>query len=315
MVCLRHDQSKGTHGIGRSAGNTAYCLENKMQGLDFFKLILLSAIWGGSFLFMRVAAPEFGPVALIWFRVASGALILTPVLARRRVREELVRHPLKILLVSLFNAAIPWCLLAYAVLTLEAGFTSLLNAATPIFTALIGFFWLKLPLTRLQTLGLAVGMAGVTILAWGKLSFEPGGAGPAIVATLAATMSYGYISHFIKRHLHGLSPWTIAFGNLSSATVVLTPFLILHHPAQLPGGAALWCATALGVFSTAVAFILLFDILSRSGATAVTTVTFIIPVFGVLFGALFLGEDVTVRMITGMVVALTGAALTTKLIG
>lgn len=286
-----------------------------MSGLDFVKLIVLSAIWGGSFLFMRVASPEFGPIALIWFRVASATLILAPILARKRVRIELRRNPLKILLVSLFNAVIPWCLLAFAVLRLEAGFTSLLNAATPVFAALIGFLWLKLPLTRSQSLGLAVGLAGVTILAWGKLSFEPGGAGPAIVATLAATVSYGYISHFIKRHLQGLSPWTIAFGNLAFATAVLTPFLVLNLPEQLPGTPALWCAIALGVFSTAVAFILLFDILSRSGATAVTTVTFIIPIFGVLFGAVFLGEEVTVRMITGMIVALTGAALTTRLIG
>ncbi|MDF1755433.1 MAG: DMT family transporter [Verrucomicrobiales bacterium] len=285
-----------------------------MSPLDFVKLLLLSAIWGGSFLFMRIAAPEFGPFVLIWFRVAVAFLLLSPLLARKRVRKEVFGNPGKMMFVGIFNAALPWCLLAFAVLSLEAGFTSLLNAATPIFAAIIGFIWMKQPLTRWQTVGLILGICGVFILASDKLSLDSKGPILAIIATLGATICYGFISQYIKKDMSHLSPWSITIGNLMGATLILTPFAIGHLPESLPGTKAFVCATALGVLSTALAFVLLFDILSRSGATATTTVTFIIPIFGVLFGTLFLQEVVTARIIAGMLVAFAGAALTTKLL-
>lgn len=285
-----------------------------MSRLDFFKLILLAAIWGGSFLFMRVAAPELGPIVLVWLRVAIASLLFSPLLFKRSIFRELCANPGKMFIVGIFNAALPWCLLTYAVLSLEAGFTSLLNAATPIFAALIGFFWLRISLTRWQILGLIIGVSGVAILAGDQFSFEEGGSGPSILAALGATVSYGWVSQFIKRHMSDLSPWSITTGNLFTATLLLTPFAITRIPEHLPSWPAMGCAVALAVLSTALAFLLLFDLLSRSGATATTTVTFIIPIFGVLFGAIFLMEEVTMRIIAGMAVALTGAALTTKLI-
>lgn len=285
-----------------------------MSPLDFVKLLFLSAIWGGSFLFMRVAVPEFGPFALIWFRVAIAFAILAPVLAKRRVRKEIFENPGKMLFVGVLNAALPWCLLAYAVISLEAGFTSLLNAATPIFAAIFGFVWLKQPLTRWQVIGLCLGICGVFILASGKLSFGVDGPGLAILAALGATVCYGLISQYIKKEMSHLSPWSITIGNLLGATLILTPFAIFELPDTMPGHKALICAIALAVLSTAIAFILLFDILSRAGATATTTVTFIIPIFGILFGAIFLKEAVTMQILAGMAVAFTGAALTTKLL-
>ena len=285
-----------------------------MSVLDFFKLILLSAIWGGSFLFMRVAAPEFGPVVLVWLRVAIASLLFSPLLFKRSIRRELCANPVKMFVVGIFNAALPWSLLAYAVLSLEAGFTSLLNAVTPIFAALVGFCWLRIPLTRWQILGLMIGISGVAILAGDQLSFKEGGSGPSILAALGATICYGWVSQFIKRHMGDLSPWSITVGNLFTATLLMTPFAITRIPEQLPSWPSIGCAVALAVLSTAVAFLLLFDLLSRSGATSTTTVTFILPIFGVLFGAVFLMEEVTIRIIAGMAVALTGAALTAKLI-
>lgn len=263
---------------------------------------------------MRVAAPEFGPFVLVWLRAAIASLLFCPLLFKRSICKELCANPGKMFVVGIFNAALPWSLLTFAVLSLEAGFTSLLNAATPIFAALIGFFWLQIPLTRWQVLGLIIGIAGVAILAGDQLSFKEGGSGPAILAALGATISYGWVSQFIKRNMSDLSPWSITVGNLFTATLLMTPFAITRIPEQLPSWPSIGCAVALAVLSTAVAFLLLFDLLSRSGATATTTVTFIIPIFGILFGAVFLMEEVTIRIIIGMLVALTGAALTTKLI-
>ena len=136
-----------------------------MGGMDFIKLLILSAIWGGSFLFMRVAAPELGPLFLIWIRVVVATLFLSPFLLRKRVRKELSTNWGKMLFVGIFNAALPWCLLAFAVLKLEAGLTSLLNATTQICAAVVGFLWMRIPLTRWQVIGLIIGVAGVSILA------------------------------------------------------------------------------------------------------------------------------------------------------
>ena len=284
-----------------------------MTWSDFARLILLSAIWGGSFLFLRIAAPEFGPIPLIWTRVAGAVLVLSPLLASQQVRRELRENVGHLLVIGIFNAVLPWTLLAYAILSLEAGFTSLLNAATPIFAAVIGLVWLRRPLTRWQVLGLVLGLAGVAILSGDQLSFRPGGSGWAILAALAAAASYGFISHYTTRYLGKVSTRSLTMGNLITATVILTPMAWWTMPESIPSSPAIWSAAGLALLSTAVAFLLLFQILSRAGATATTTVTFIIPVFAILFGALVLGEKVTLRIGLGMLLVFAGAALATKL--
>lgn len=285
-----------------------------MHVSDFARLILLSAIWGGSFLFLRIAAPEFGPIPLIWTRVAGAVLVLSPLLASQQVRRELRENVGHLLVIGIFNAVLPWTLLAYAILSLEAGFTSLLNAATPIFAALIGLAWLRRPLTRWQILGLVLGLAGVAILSGDQLSFRAGGSGWAILAALAAAASYGFISHYTTRYLGKISTRSLTMGNLIAATVILTPMAWWKIPESIPSSPAIWSAAGLALLSTAVAFLLLFQILSRAGATATTTVTFIIPVFAILFGALVLGEKVTLRIGLGMLLVFAGAALATKLL-
>lgn len=281
---------------------------------DFARLILLSAIWGGSFLFLRIAAPEFGPFPLIWTRVAGAVLVLSPLLASKQVRRELRENVGHLVVIGIFNAVLPWSLLAYAILSLEAGFTSLLNAATPIFAALVGLVWLRQPLTRWQILGLVLGLSGVAILSGDQLSFRPGGSGWAILAALAAAASYGFISQYTTCYLSHVSTRSLTMGNLIAATVIITPMAWWTMPESIPSSPAIWSAAGLALLSTAVAFLLLFQILSRAGATATTTVTFIIPVFAMLFGALVLDEKVTLRIGLGMLLVFVGAALSTKLL-
>lgn len=285
-----------------------------MNVSDFARLILLSAIWGGSFLFLRIAAPEFGPFPLIWTRVTGAVLVLSPLLASKQVRLELRENVGHFLVIGIFNAVLPWSLLAYAILSLEAGFTSLLNAATPIFAALIGWVFLRQPLTRWQSLGLVLGLSGVAVLSGDQLSFRPGGSGWAILAALAAAASYGFISQYTTRYMGTVSTRGLTMGNLIAATVILTPMAWWTMPDSVPSSPAIWSAAGLALLSTAVAFLLLFQILSRAGATATTTVTFIIPVFAILFGALVLDEKVTLRIGLGMLLVFAGAALATKLL-
>ncbi len=281
---------------------------------DVIKLILLSAIWGASFLFMRITAPELGPFLTTFARVAIAAVALAPFLLRVKHRNALSSHKCSLFILGVFNSALPFSLLCWASLHLEAGFTSLLNATTPICAAVIGLLWLHIPLSRLQVLGLAIGLSGITILTGNQLDFSKDGAGWPIVAVLCATCCYAYAGHYAKIRLPEVSPLAVSAGSLLASTLALLPFAILFSPAQALGTGTIFSLLALGLLCTASAFILFFDLLKRNGATAATTVTFVIPVFGILWGSLFLAEEITSRMTLGMVVALLGTAFVTKLI-
>jgi drug/metabolite transporter (DMT)-like permease len=281
---------------------------------DAIKLILLSAIWGASFLFMRITAPELGPFLTTFARVAIAALALAPFLLRAEHRKALRSHKFSLLTLGIFNSAVPFSLLCWASLQLEAGFTSLLNATTPICAAVIGFWWLRIPLSRLQVGGLAIGLSGIAILTGNQLDFTRDGAGWPIVAVLCATCCYAYAGHYAKSRLPDVSPLAVSAGSLLASTLALLPFVFVFTPPQAPEAGTIFSVLALGLLCTAFAFILFFDLLKRNGATAATTVTFIIPVFGILWGSLFLQEEITNRMILGMAVALLGTAFVTKLI-
>jgi drug/metabolite transporter (DMT)-like permease len=281
---------------------------------DAIRLLLLSAIWGASFLFLRIAAPEFGPFPLIFIRIGGGALILLPFLLRPTARAVLARHKLPLLVQGFLNSALPFTLFGWAALSLEAGFMSLINASTPLFTALIGFLWLRLPLLRSQVLGLFIGLVGIAILTGVHFSFARGGLGWPILAVLAAACSYGVAGHYAKLKFTGVPPMVVSSGSLLFSSLLLAPLAIFSWPTALPGLPALASAAALAVICTALGFVLFFDVLSRTGATATATVTFVIPVFGVLWGALFLAERVTPRMLLGMAVALLGTSLVTRLL-
>ena len=281
-----------------------------MRPVDFFRLLLLSAIWGASFLLMRVAAPSFGPVPLIFLRVACAALFFLPLLLRQEVREQLLRHWRPLAVVGIFNSAVPFSLLAFSTLSLEAGFTSLLNATTPLFAAAVGAIWLRLALRRGQILGLVLGFSGVAILSWGHLSFHQGGTGWAIVASLVASLSYGASAHIVRRHLAGVPPMVVATGVMIAATLAILPLGLWLWPRTLPPASAWACAVALAVVCTALAYLLYFSLISRAGATNASTVTFIIPVFAILWGNLLLGEQLTAQIALGMGVILLGTAFT-----
>jgi drug/metabolite transporter (DMT)-like permease len=277
---------------------------------DIIDFVLLAAIWGASFLFMRVGAPEFGPFALIGLRSGIAALCLLPLVFIRDGFAPLRAAARPLAIVGITNAAIPFTLLAYAALSLTAGFSSLINAGTPLWAAAVGLIWLNATLTKQQWLGLALGVLGMAVLTWGKVDFKPGGSGLAVVAGVLATAAYGFSTHYAKKNLSGVSPMTVAAGSQTASALALLPLMLIFWPEKAPSLAAWAAALGLAALATAFALILYFRLIARLGGQKASTVTFLIPVFAVGWGALFLGETVTWPMILGGAIVLVGTALT-----
>jgi len=285
-----------------------------MRPRDVAELLLLAALWGGAFLFLRIGAPPFGPVALIALRVGIAALLLLPVLALRGGLGPLRRHAAPLLFMGVVNSVLPFVLFAYATLHLTAGFAAVLNATSPMFTALVAWVWLRERLTASRWFGLVVGMSGVVLLVWDKLSLSAAGSTLAVAACLAGSLFYGIGGNFARRRLDGVRPEAIAAGSQAAATLVLAPFALMAWPTVTPSMPAWGAVLVLGLACTGLAFILYFRLIGNVGPSRAITVTFLIPAFGMLFGAIFLGEPVTARMIAGGLVVLAGTALSTGLV-
>lgn len=285
-----------------------------MKPRDFADLTLLAALWGGSFLFMRYATPAFGALPLMWLRVTIATACLLPLLIWRGQVGALRARIGVVTVMGLFNSAIPFVLIAWATLSITAGLASILNATVPIMTALIGALWLRDRLGAGRLAGLVIGMAGVVLLAADKADFKPGGSGWALLAMVAATACYGFAANVTKRYLTGVPPMVNAAGSQTVSAVALTPFALWAWPAQTPAPLAWGAAVVLGIGCTAVAYVLFFRLIERIGASRAVTVTFLVPVFGTLWGALFLGETVTGTMLVGGAVVLLGTGLSTGVI-
>ncbi|WP_355661848.1 DMT family transporter [Halomonas salifodinae] len=285
-----------------------------MSPADSLRLLLLSSLWGLSFIFMRVAVPEFGPVPLILVRMGVGALLLIPLLLSLRYLRLVWQNKGGLLLLGLVNHVLPFSLLALATTRLEAGFTSLINATTPIFTALLGALCFATPIRRQQYLGLALAFFGVYVLSADRLDFALGGDGWFILAVLGATFCYGLASNYSKAYLAHLPVRVLAAGSAAmSALLLLLPGLWLW-PAEPIGGLAWANGLALAAFSTTGAFLLYFGLIASAGATATSTVTFLVPVSALLWGYLLLGERLGLQVLAGMAITLVGTAIATGLL-
>ena len=286
-----------------------------MKSADLIELLTLAAIWGASFLFMRLGAGEFGAVPLTALRVGGAALFLVPLVWMRGQSAALRAHWRPIVIVGVINSALPYVLFSIAALAIHAGLSSILNATAPLWGVLIGWLWLKDPLTPARLLGVFVGFVGVVMLAWDKASFKPGehgvSAAVAIGACLLATLCYGLAAHYTKRRLNGVPPLAVAAGSQCAAALVLAAPAAWLWPSVMPSAAAWWSLAGLSLVCTGIALVLYFRLIARLGAARAITVTFLIPLFGLLWGALFLGEAVTLWMVAGCAVILLGTGLVT----
>lgn len=287
-----------------------------MKPREHAELLLLAALWGGSFLFMRIAAGEFGPLALVALRTGVAALMLVPLLAWRGGLGELRGRWRAVALVGALNSALPFVAFAYAALAITAGLSSIFNATVPLWGALIARAWLGERLGVPRATGLAIGFAGVLALGWGKASWQGGAVSSAgaIVACLAATAMYGFAAHYTRRRLTGVTPLAVAAGSQLASVVMLAPLAALAWPATAPSPLAWGAALLLGSLCTGVAYVLYFRLIASAGAAQAMAVTYLIPLFGVFWGWLALDEPVTAEMGAGGAAILLGTALATGML-
>ncbi|SAL78153.1 multidrug DMT transporter permease [Caballeronia peredens] len=297
-----------------------------MNPVNLAQLFVLAALWGGSFLFIRVGVTDLGVAPLMALRVGIGALFLLAMLVfRGTLRAALAtmrERAWPLLVVGVLNSAAPFCLFAYAELTLSAGVTSVINATTPLWGALVAFLWLNDRLTRMRVAGLAIGFAGVLALVWDQMFVHDASVAPisptatalAALAALGATLCYGIAASYTKRHLTGVDSLTVAAGTMSAATIVLAPFALVWWPAAAVSTQSWGAVLGLGVACTGVAYMMFFHLIAVAGPARAITVTFVIPIFGILWGALFLGERVSVGMAAACAIVLIGTALATGVV-
>jgi drug/metabolite transporter (DMT)-like permease len=258
------------------------------------ELLLLGAIWGGSFLFMRVAAPTFGPFALVEVRIVLGALILLPFLWRVRALLTM-RRVSQFAIVGALNSAIPFTLFAWGAERAPAGVGAIANSLTVLFTALVALLVYRERIGPRRALAMLVGFVGVVVLMSGKVAGSNVFA--AALAGTAASFCYGFAANFTKRWFADVPPLAAVAGTLGCAALMLAPFAWAAWPAQTPAAPAWGSAIALGVLCTGIAYAFFFRLIQRVGAARATTCTYLVPLFGVGWGWLLLAETPTLTML------------------
>jgi drug/metabolite transporter (DMT)-like permease len=261
--------------------------------LPSVEILVLGAIWGAAFMFMRIAVPHFGPYALVEVRLVLGAFFLLPFLWKDR---HLFTASVwwRATLVGSLNAALPMLLFAWAAQRSPAGVGAICNSTTAMFAALVAVFFFGERLQGRRVAGLILGFLGVVVLASGKT----GGDRillPAIVATLGAAC-YGIGINLARRYLPDLPPYAVACANLVAATALCTPFALGSWPAAPVPTTAWVAAVGLGIICTGVGFVMYYRLLYRIGASRAATVSYLIPLFGVFWGWLLLEEPLTATM-------------------
>jgi drug/metabolite transporter (DMT)-like permease len=280
-----------------------------MTPANLARLMILAAIWGGSFLFMRIGAPVLGPAWLILFRVGIAAAFLGACALWLRKPLQLRRYWRHYLVLGFLNSALPFFLIAYAAQSLSASLLSVVNSSSPIFAALISALWLRTPVTRVRALGLALGVAGVAVLVQGGIGAKTDDWVLAVGAALLSTVWYGVAGTYVKAANLAIDPFCNAHGSMWAATLFIALALPFCPPAALPTPGVWAAVVGLGVLCTGVAYLIYFRLIRDVGPMSALSVTFLIPVFGILWGVMFLGERLTVGMAGGALVIFAGTAL------
>jgi drug/metabolite transporter (DMT)-like permease len=288
-----------------------------MNPRQFALLVLLAALWGASFLFMRIAGPEFGPFALIAVRVTLASVVLLPIWFWREPRggrRAVIEHWRGLVVIGLLNSAIPFVLFAYSTLFITGGLAAIMNSTATIWTAVVAWVWLRRRPGLRTSMGLFLGLLGVIVLVSDSITGGVSGAGKGAFAAAFAALLYGIAANYAAERLPGVSSLSIATFSLVAASFALIPIALIFMPTTTISTQAWAAVIAMGIFSTAVANIIYFHLLGAIGSTRAVTVTFLIPVFGTVWGAMFIDEAITPVMLVGGAIIFSGLALVTQLV-
>jgi len=281
-----------------------------MSLASLLRLFFLAAIWGASFLFMRMAATSLGPAVLIEFRVGFAALTLFIVALYLKRRLAFTKHKKHFFIIGALNSALPFLLFAYAAQTISASTLSILNSTTPIWGAVVGIIWSKTKPTKSMVLGLLLGLVGVAILVGQNHLILNTQSLIAIVAALSASFCYAIASHYTK-NAPKLAPFDNAHGSMWAASFMVLPLILFMPMREVPTTNVMLGVLALGVVCTALAYILFFKLIEDIGPTSALTVTFLIPLFGIFWGHLILDEQIGPNTLLGALFVIVGTMLVT----
>ncbi len=282
-----------------------------MSRRDLGLLLVLSAIWGSSFLFIKLGVDELEPSVVVLGRTVVGAAILVPLLAGRGGLRPLRGAFVPLVVLGLVNNVLPFWLLAFAETRIESGLTAVIQAAAPIFTVLIAARLDPEQAVRgLRFVGIAIGFVGVALLVGLQRGSEVVGA----VAVLGTALCYAVSVLYAGRTVRRLPPLQVSIGQLASAAVLIAPFALFQLPDETPSAKPLLAVAALGALGSGVAYLLYFALIASAGASRAILVTYLVPAFALVYGAVLLDEAVTGVALAGLAVVLAGTALATGLL-
>ncbi len=271
-------------------------------------IVALSLIWGASFMFIRVADRQFDPAALVWLRVLLACAVLVPVAlvtAGRAGVAEARAAWRSLLLLGAINTAGPFLLISWAETRIDSGLAAILQAAAPIFTAVIASRLGHEHISALRFVGILLGLSGVALLLG-----SPGGGGLlAALAVVLAAFGYACGATFTARRFRGTNAVVVAAGSTVVATVLTAPLGLARLPSAVPGWKECASVVVLGLAGTGLAYLILFALLRRVGASRTILITYLIPGVALIYGSLLLGEPVRAVAIGGLVLILAGVAL------
>jgi len=280
---------------------------------DLGALLLLSALWGASFIYIRVAVPALGPFVLVELRVGLAAVALALCAALVGRLPKLRGRWRQFALLGAVNVAIPFSLISAAEINLTASLAAILNSTTVMFTAVVAAVWMGDALTARKLVGVALGIVGVTVLVgWDPIAMNWAVA-LSVGAMLAASLAYALGSVYAKRTFADSPPLAIASGQLAAAAMLMLPLAAVSAPEQSPSTIVVLSVLGLALPSTAVAYMLYFRLIANVGPTSTSTVTLLVPLFGLLFGVVLLDEPVGVGTLAGLVLILSSVTLITGL--
>jgi len=279
-----------------------------MSRRDLGLLLALSAIWGSSFLFIKVGVEELEPAVVVCGRLLVGALVLLPVVLARGDLSGLQAMLVPIAVLGALNNALPYWLLSFAETRIDSGLAAVIQAAAPIFTVLLAIrIDPSQRVTGLRLVGIGLGFVGVALL----VGVQEGGELLGALAVVGTALCYAVSVLYAGRAIRSFSPLDVSLGQLSVGALLTLPAAVVQWPSDTPSVKAVGAVLVLGVLGTAVAYLFYFALIVRAGASRAILVTYLVPAFALVYGWLILGEAVTASALAGLALILGGTALAT----